>query len=383
MTIPKTILKVWLLGTLSIFGVLIGGFLLWTVWKSAIEPRTAAQLTCASEASCLFTLVNGSRSVRVLGFSPDGTRLVTKGGNTRVHDTTTGKSVFSLNPSFDQFSVKFMGERSEIVAVGRETIEFYDYDGELLRTWRADPDEKTTGFTALPQLDGFALAQDDGIAFYRLSDGQRFTQLPDSPGMSQLVASADGAILAAYQATTESIHVWPLAQLNDAMILRDVGKVSSLFNPNLQISADGSRVAAHNENTAFVWQTVDGALVETIQNPEFTISTISLSADGLSLAVGYTDGFVEVWSLSTGELVQLFEHRQQLSSIQLSPDGSQLAVGLRDDAVITRITAQERWQAQQRYARGNRVDTMDRFLTPNTTYIETKPGFAIVWQVGQ
>ncbi|MBE9108084.1 hypothetical protein IQ273_01415 [Nodosilinea sp. LEGE 07298] len=381
MTNLKTIFKFWILGTLSVFGVLIGGFLLWAVAKALIEPRLAAQTTCAVESGCLFTVVNGSRSVRVVGFSPDGAHLITKGGDTLVHETASGKRIFRLKPSFESFSAKFMGNRPEIAAVGREAIEFFDYNGDLLRTWQADPEVRTAEFAALPLVNGFALAQDIGIAFYRLADGQQFTEMPDSQGMGQLTTSAEGDILAAYRAETETIHIWPLASIADAVAIADVGKVSGIIHTNLQLSADGALVAAHNDAAAFVWQTADGALVQAVENPDFTITAISLSADGTRLAVGYTDGFAEVWSLPDGELLQLFEHGQQLSGIALSPDGTRLAVGLRSDATVTRITAQERWHAQRRAARGNTVNTSDRFLTPNTTYIDTKPGFGIVWEV--
>lgn len=375
MTILRTILKSWVFGTLAIFGVLIVGFLAWTIWKAAVQPRAAAQTTCAFESSCLFTVVNGSRSVQV-DFSADGERLISKGGNTLIHAAATGERVGRLNPSFDSFTAVFLSERREIAAVGREAIEFFDYEGELLRTWRADPGERTAGFVYLPQLDGFALAQEGAIVFYRMSDGGRITELPDSPGMSRLAASADGALLAAYSAAADAIYVWPLERLDDAVMIREAGGIR-----HLQLSADGSLVAAHNENSAFVWQTADSALLGAVDAPDVAITTLSLAANGARLAVGYADGIVEVWSLPQGELVQFFEHGQQLNGVSLTPDGTRLAVGLRETAVVTRITAQERREAEWRARSGQAGDNAARFLTPGQTYVDTKPGFAIVWAV--
>jgi WD40 repeat protein len=376
MTIMKTIFKAWIFGVLAIFGVLIVGFLGWTVWKAAVQPRAAAQTTCAFESSCLYTVVNGSRSVRLSPFSNDGQRLMSKGSSTLIHDAATGNRVGRLNPSFDSFTAVFMSERREIAAIGREAIEFFDYDGELLRTWRADPDERTAEFVPLPQLDGFALAQEDAIVFYRMSDGSRFSQLPDSPGMSQLAVSADGALLAAYSAAADAIHLWPLERIADAVIISEAGQAR-----HLQLSADGSLVAAHSENSAFVWRTADGALLGAVDAPDVAITALSLAANGARLAVGYADGIVEVWSLPQGELVQFFEHGQQLNGVALSPDGARLAVGLRETAVVTRITAQERREAEWRARTGQAGDNTARFLTPGQTYVDTKPGFAIVWAV--
>lgn len=375
MNVGKTVVKTWIIGTAAIFGVLIVGFLAWTVFKSVIQPRTAALSACTFESGCLYTVVNGSSSVRVVGFSPDGTQLITRGSSTLVHDAATGDRLYRLDPEFDSFSAEFMGSTPETAAIGRERIEFFDRDGELLRTWRADPDERTAEFAALPIVDGFALAQADGIAFYAMADGGQFTQLPDSQAMSQLTTSHDGALLAAYSAATDTIHIWPLEHIDDAITIREAGGIA-----DLQLSADGALLVARNDSGAFVWQTADGALVGSVQNPEFVATAVDLADSGTHLAVGYDDGFVEVWAVPQGELLQQFEHGRQLSGIALSPDGSQLAVGLRKEAVVTRITPEERWEAQQRAARGQ-PDSVERFLSPNTNYIDTNPGYAIVWSV--
>ena len=377
MDIFKVFLKVWIKGIAAIFGVMIVGFIGFMIFKGIIQPRFAAGTTCVTAPNCLYTAVNGSNSVRVIGFSPDGTRLLTRagGGGTRIHDADNGDRIEKLNPTFEQFSTEFMGATSEIAAIGKDSIEFFDLDGELLRTWQADPGESTSDFAALPIVDGFALAQIDGINLYSMSDGAQFSQLPKSAGMRNIAASDDGVYLAAWNPENESLHVWPLENIDKAITISEMTDADSL-----QLNADGSLMAAFNEAGAFVWNTTTGDLVGSIQNPELTVTYISLSADGSHLAVGYADGFAEVWSVAEGTLVQLFEHPQKLFGISLSPDGSQLAVGLQDDAIVTRITSQDRWLAQQEANQGYATNG-NQFLTPNTTYIDTKPGFAIVWAV--
>ncbi len=377
MEIFKTVFKVWGKGVVGIFGVLIVGFIGFTIFKGVIQPRTAALGTCLTESGCLYTAVNGSNSVRVIGFSADGSRLMTRagGGDTLIHDAASGERIKKLDPTFEPFSAEFTGSAPEIAAVGKESIAFFDLDGELLRTWQADPGEKTGEFAALPTVEGFALAQADGINLYRMSDGMQFTQLPESAGMSNITASADGRYLAAWNAENETVHIWPLENIAASITINEVAAAKSL-----QLSADGALAAAFNDAGAFVWNTENGDLIASALNPEFTVSAISLSADGSRLAVGYADGFVEIWSVADDALLQQFEHPQKLLGIALSPDGSQLAVGLQDDAVVTRITAQERWRAQQQAKRGLHTGG-DEFLSPNTTYVDTKPGFAIVWAV--
>jgi WD40 repeat protein len=369
-TILKTIFKAWTLGFLGVLGVLIIGFLGWSVWAGLIQPRTTAGATCLLESRCVYTIVNGRDSVQILGYAPDGSRLLSRGSDTLIHDSTTGERMRRLNPNFDgNFTAVFMGERAEIAAVGREAIEFYDYDGELLRTWRADPGETTTHFAALPNVNGFALAQEEAIAFYNLSDGSRFTQLPNSGGMSLLSASHDGEILGAYHANTETIHVWPLSNIEAAVTIPATDRVR-----DLQVSADGALIAWHVGSAAFVAQTSDGALLFTAPGiGDIAVTAFSLAVNGEQLAVGFADGSVEIWSIESRTIEQLLEHSRQLSRLALSPDGQHLAVGLRRNAIVTMPDEHERWQ---------RINNPDRPVSrTNYPIIERQPGFAIVWSL--
>jgi WD40 repeat protein len=370
MTIVKTIFKAWTLGFLGVVGVLIIGFLAWSVWASLIQPRTTAGATCLLESRCVYTIVNGRDSVQILGYAPDGSRLLSRGSDTLIHDAATGDRIRRLNPSFNgRFSVQFMGNWPEIAVIGQEAIEFYDYDGELKRTWRADPNETTTHFAALPNVNGFALAQEEAIAFYSLSDGNRFTQLPNSTGMSLLSASHDGETLGAYHDDTEMIHIWPLSSINEAVTIPAAGRVR-----DLQVSADGALVAWHVGSAAFLAQTSNGAPLFTAPGiGDIAVTALSLAVNGEQLAVGFADGSVEIWSIENQTIVQLLEHPRQLSRLALSLDGQHLAVGLQRNAIVTMPDEHERWQ---------RVNNPDRPVSrTNYPVIERQPGFALVWSL--
>ncbi len=368
MTMVKTIFKAWTLGCLGVFGVLIVGFVGWSIWTGLIQPRATAGTACLRESRCVYTIANGPDSVRIIGYAPDGSRLISRGSQTLIHDAATGERISRINPNFDGlYSVQFMGDWPEIAVFGGGMIEFYDYDGVLKRTWRGAPGERTAHFAAIPIVNGFALAQEEAILFYSLSDGSNFTQLPDSAGMSRLSTSHDGEILGAYHAETETIHVWPLSNIQAAITIPATDRVR-----DLQVSADGALVAWHVDSAAFVAQTSDGTILLTAPGfGDIRVTMLSLAVNGEQLAVGFADGSVEIWSLESRTIVQLLEHSRQLFWLDLSPDGQHLAVGLQRNVVVTMPDEHERWQ---------RINHPERPVSRNTYPVSsTQPGFAIVW----
>lgn len=370
MTMVKTIFKTWTLGCLGVFGVLIVGFVVWSIWTGLIQPRATAGAACLRESRCVYTIANGPDSVRIIGYTPDGSRLISRGSQTLIHDAATGERIRRINPDFDgSFRVEFMGDWPEIAAIGRDAIEFYDYDGVLRRTWRGAPGERTAHFAALPIVNGFALAQEEAIAFYRLSDGSRFTQLPDSAGMSQLSTSHDGEIMGAFHFETRTIHIWPLSNIQAAITIPVANVVR-----DLQVSADGSLVAWHVDSAAFVAQTDDGTILLTAPGfGDINVTMLSLAVNGEQLAVGFADGSVEIWSVESRTIEQLLEHNRRLFWLDLSPDGQHLAVGLQRNVVVTMPDEHERWQ---------RINNPNQPISRNTyPTSSTQPGFTIVWSL--
>jgi WD40 repeat protein len=378
MKTAKLVVTIWIKGVLAIFGVLIVGFLLWSVWAGWIQPRLAASTTCLRESGCLYTVVNGSSSVRVVGFSADGSRLLTRGGETLLHDTETGERAGRLRPALPNLltttpTIHFMGERPEIAILSREGIEFFDHEGTLMRTWRALPGENTRYFAPLPLVNGFALAQEEAVALYNFPEGRVFTRLPDTPGISLLAASADGGILAGYHAQSDTLYVWPLQSLRDTIAIPAGGAPRTL-----QLSGDGRLLAASTDELAQVWRVADGERLLWVDPPEQSrINYLSLSANGERLALGYNNRLVEVWSVADADLRQQLAHPRPISGVALSPDGERLAVGLSRDARFIRYTE------QQLNAFQSRGTSAYRYLSPNTTYTERLPGFAIVRDVGE
>ena len=371
-----------------VFAALIVGFIAFAIFKGAIEPRVTAGVACVRGDGCLYALINGSDSVRVLGFSADGSTILTRGADTLIHSAENGDRIGKLDPDFDStFQTIIAGDGSLIATLStrENSVELFTPDGEYDDGWFWPEERDIRDFAFLPLVDGFALSGQDGITMWRLADGKKFTTLPGSEGVGLMVTSAEGNTLAAFNRETDTITIWPLENIANRIDIREAGLFDGFTrNDTLQISADGNRLAAYTSETASVWDTATGDLLlsTSLTDLEISVRSIGLAANGARLAVGYSDGVVEVWSIDTGDLLQLFEHRQSLNGIALSPDGTKLAVGQLDDAVVTQITWAERQAARRCASRGSGCSNAgDQFLTPGQVYIETIPGYALVREV--
>ena len=385
LTTVKKVAILYSKGCLAVFGALIVGFIAFAIFKGVIQPRLTSATACVGKDGCLFSMINGRDSVRVVGFSADGSTILTRGPDILIHDATNGNKLGEIDPDGAGNRLVIAGDGSLIAALDTRNneLDFFTPDGESTDGWVWPEERDIWDMAFLPSVAGYALSGTDGVTMWRIEDGKQFTTLPGSEGAGLMVSSADGKWLAAYKKDEDALYVWPLESMDDLIVINEIGLVDGvIWQDSLQISADGSRVAAYSDTAANVWNTADGTLLlsTSLASVDVDVDHIGLAANGERFAVGYDDGVVEVWSVDEGQPLQLFEHGQSLNGVALSPDGTKLAVGHSGDSVVTVITGAERFAAQQRAARGQSTNG-NQFLTPGNVYIDTIPGYALVWEI--
>ncbi len=100
---------------------------------------------------------------------------------------------------------------------------------------------------------------------------------------------------------------------------------------HVAVSPDGNLVAISSEDPYIqLWDVTSGEIVQTFDTP-FGEATFSLvfSPDGTLLAAADGHGFVRIWDLASGELVKLLEYGDDsdVHDLAFSPDGILLATG--------------------------------------------------------
>lgn len=356
-------------GCLIPAAIVIVGLIVFFIWSTYLAPRFAALGQCDADDGCLYTAFNGNRRVDVVGFSADAARFLTDGTNGGIiHDASSGAKVSDLDEGLDNYSYDISGDQTQIAAYRADTIKFFDWNGELLRTWTADADDGVRDVAMVPLVDGFVTASKTGVSLWHMSDGALITRLLEAEGINQVAASADGNFVAAYNFVEDVIWVWPLQNLDEAIEIEGVEAL------DIYLSADGRLLAAGGPDEVIVWQTADGSLLTSLAPDGLKATASAFSADGRLLAAGFDNGDVTVINVPDDAIVKVFNHEHPPSRLTFDPNATRLAVGLKFEAEVSGGELIFRPQAQ-----GGIGNTS--VLRTDRNRITVVPGYAIVWSV--
>jgi WD40 repeat protein/serine/threonine protein kinase len=282
---------------------------------SVLLALQALETTHTIEAEeALHQAVQAARVVRVFEghsagvngvvYSPDGARLATSSsdGTARIWDRLTGQTVATLTGHTAQvFEITFH-PGGEIVATGSE-------DGSV-KLWEADTGQELTSLSLDTEL------LEDGVGEQGLwVDGVAF--------------SPDGRLLAAgnFQGT---VKIW------DVESLEEVSSFQLLEFTSLSFSPDGNQIATaygFDSGTVSIWEISSGLEIATMEHG-LSVSQLSYSPDGSSLASAAIDGALAIWDPSNGELLMRKDIGGELNSATYSPNGDILAAAHPNGTVI-------------------------------------------------
>ena len=135
-----------------------------------------------------------------------------------------------------------------------------------------------------------------------------------------------------YLAVASGIGVWmyEVATSRALMLIPTASSVTSV-----SFSPDGSTLASGaDDGTVKLWDVATGAMIATLEGHTDGVTSVSFSPDGSTLASGADDGTVKLWDVATGAMIATLEgHTDGVTSVSFSPDGSTLASGADDGTV--------------------------------------------------
>ena len=104
---------------------------------------------------------------------------------------------------------------------------------------------------------------------------------------------------------------------------------------SVEYSPDGSKVASSgNDNKIRIWNPVGGSEIRMISGHYMTVNSVAWSPDGSKIVSGSDDNTARIWDASTGtELLQFTGHTDGVLSVDWSPDGTKIVSGSTDETI--------------------------------------------------
>ena len=295
------------------------------------------------------TLKGHTSLVESVAFSPDRRYLaIASGGwdNTiKIWDVVTGKLVKTIGGHKDKvISVAFSPD-GRLVAIGSKdkTIKVWNLlTGEL----RSLKGHKKSVFSVAFSPDGRLLASgstDGTIKFWDVSTGKSINTFKVyARAVYDIAFSLDGRYFASIGLDNYEydykIKLWKIST-NELKLVKTIKK----WTRCLVFSPDGKYLASDGElgSTVNLWELSTGKLVKIFdknclgagEDGDPPLDSVSFSPDGRLLA-SRSGELIELWDVSTGKLVRRFKgHKGEVYSVSFSPDGRYLASGSEDTTI--------------------------------------------------
>jgi WD40 repeat protein len=308
-----------------------------------------AKVWDAANTQVLFTLDVPTAEVIRVGFSPDGTRLITSSRDHRVRiwDATGPRELlrWSGSPSAFGWAV-FSPDFKRFATAGDQnnTAQLWDTaSGRNLRAFAGSAQGRYVGRVVFAP-DGTRLAginNDGTVGLWNTTTGQPLITLRADKEYVMAVAFApDGKRLATTGIRETAIQVWDTTTGDKLRTLS--GNLGHLNN--IRFSPDSRRIAAGNaEGTVGLWNVEDGRELLTFKGHASPVYGLAFSPDGQRLATTNEggrdltegpDGTAKIWESSSGRLLlTLRGHSRAVLDVSFSPDGKQLATSGKDATV--------------------------------------------------
>ena len=359
----KKFMRTWLI-------VLVGGFILFGVFRYTINPQITANSFCKRSSTCLHGLILNDSSAAKLRYSADGRYLFGAGGGRikawDVENKYSSKQVGGYSVKSFVLSNDANDNRWLVNAKNNE-IRVFDFDNKRLLDFSTEGEgPQSNRLVSLDTTkDLVAIANRDMLTFWGAINGNFVTELPHSANISSLDA-AKGIVAAGL--SNGEVVLWPVADFSQYTILQ----ASENAIQKLQFALGGERMMlVDSENKLSLWDTTSGERLNDFEKIDYLISGVGLSGDGSVLAASYANGLITLWDTETAKELVSWSYSRNVMEVAFAPTKPQLAVSLSKEASIVET---------------NKTINRNGSSLNNTledSYVEVSPGAILIEDVSE
>ena len=170
-----------------------------------------------------------------------------------------------------------------------------------------------------PDSTLLAVASSAGIWLYDAETYQELALLTrDTEGVGDISFSPNGATLVS-TGRFGSLVLWDVATRKQKKVLTNQNAATAVFSP------DGTTLVSANFKTIHLWDARTGEPKRTFTGHTDSVSSLSFSPDGSTLASGSDDKTIRLWDVTTGKNKKtLMGHTKSVSHIAFGRDGGTL-----------------------------------------------------------
>jgi WD40 repeat protein len=273
--------------------------------------------------------------VRALAFSPDGRTLAASSEDRTISLWNTKSwmrehTIYAGDETI--YGLAFSSATGELATGGsRNAVELWDPRTQTLTRVLNGHTAKISDIACSPNGRWLATASWDGTAKIWDLKSQRPITIPRIAGSTYNYALSLDGQYAAGMLTKNAIGVWDTTtgkELTEVQIGSHVAAISMSSNRDLLAVADQDQISIIDWNANRQLWNFEGPL------SKLGVSSIALSPDGATIAVGSTTGEIDI-SRYPGKVVRHLRELQggPITSMAFSSDGNYLAVGSHDASI--------------------------------------------------